>query len=135
MQGTTPARFAKFVAALFAAAALVAVAAGTASAAATPYTTDYTSEYGSVHCVGKLHISKARPGNANEGGFETEKCTSTEPNGKLTGYFNAGETYTGYWESDYYNSIGKPGMHPSSVIIKVARNFESFRVKALYPVT
>jgi hypothetical protein len=133
MQGIIPARLAKFAAAFFAASALVAVAAGTASAAtSTPYTTDYTSAYGSVHCVGTLRVSKAHPGNATEGGREVERCTSTEPNGKLTGYFTPGETYTGYWESDYYATIGKPGVQPSSVTIKVAKNFKWFIVRAVY---
>jgi hypothetical protein len=134
MHGMIPARLAKLAAALFAATALVAIAAGTAGAATvTQYTTDYSSAYGSVHCVGHIRDSKTYPGNATEGGREVEKCTSTEPEGKLTGYFTPGETYTGYWESDYYATIGQPGVQPSSVVIKVAKNFKSFKVRAVYP--
>jgi hypothetical protein len=114
---------------------LLTVAAAAASAANTPYETNYSSAYGAVHCVGKLIVNKTYPGNANEGGKEVEKCTSTEPSGKLTGYFSPGEEYTGYWESDYYATIGKFGVQPTSVLIKVSKSFKSFKVRsAIYPV-
>jgi hypothetical protein len=126
-------RLGRWTAAAVTTTAAVALAATPAGAATTktPYVTDYTSAYGAVHCEGKLIVSKKYPG----GGKEVEKCTSTEPGGKLTGYFTPGQEYTGYWESDYYATVGKPGVQPSSVLIKVAKNFKSFRVvSAVYPV-
>jgi hypothetical protein len=134
MHRTTP-KVRRFASALLAAGVLAAVGAGSASAATTHYTTEYTSEYGKVLCTGRLVVNSKYPGNATEGGKEVERCISQEPNGKLTGYFTPGEEYTGYWESDYYATIGQPGVHPSSVLIKVAKNFKSFRVvSAVYPV-
>jgi hypothetical protein len=126
-------RLGRLTAAALTTTAALALAASSAGAATTktPFVTDYTSAYGAVHCVGKLVVSTKSPG----GGKEVEKCTSTEPDGKLTGYFTPGQEYTGYWESDYYATVGKPGVQPSSVLIKVAKNFKSFRVvSAVYPV-
>ena len=62
-------------------------------------------------------------------------CRSTEPGGKLTGYFEPGEIYHGYWESDYYHfgAAENTQKFPSSLTIKVAANFKSYRVIAVYP--
>lgn len=133
MSGVIP-RIVRLATALLTTGIVVAVMAVPASATTkTSYVTDYASAYGAVHCVGKLRIDKKYPGNATSGGLEQEKCVSTEPSGKLTGYFTPGEEYTGYWESDYYATIAEPGVQPSSVVIKVAKNFKSFRVRAVYP--
>jgi hypothetical protein len=135
MRGFIATRAARLMVAALAAGMLAAVAAGPASASSTHYETNYSSAYGAVHCVGRLVTNKKYPSNATEGGKEVERCTSTEPGGKLTGYFTAGEEYTGYWESDYYATIGEPGVQPTSVLIKVAKNYKSFRVvRAIYPV-
>jgi hypothetical protein len=126
-------------AAVLAVGLVAAVSAGSAGAAPTtrtPFTTEYTSAYGKVLCTGTIAVNSIKfPGNATEGGREKEKCVSQEPGGKLTGYFTAGETYEGYWESDYYATIGESGVQPSSVVIHVAKSFKSFRVvSAIYPV-
>ncbi|HEX4483271.1 MAG TPA: hypothetical protein VH081_05745 [Solirubrobacteraceae bacterium] len=137
MHGKTSANAAKLASATLAACLISALGAGAASAATTrtPFTTEYTSAYGKVQCVGTLTVDKKYPANATEGGLEREKCTSQEPGGKLAGYFSAGEEYTGYWESDYYATIGEFGVQPSSVEIKVAKSFKSFKViSAVYPV-
>jgi hypothetical protein len=138
MHSITFPRLGRLTAALATAGLLTAVGAASAGAAPTktPYTTEYTSDYGKVLCTGILSTSSKYPGNGTEGGREREKCVSQEPGGKLTGYFTAGEEYKGYWESDYYTTIGEPGVQPSSVTIKVAKNFKSFRVvSAVYPVS
>jgi hypothetical protein len=123
----------------FTAVAIVAIATGGSASAESmkpvrhTYTTDYTSAYGAVSCTGTLVTSAAYPGNATEGGREVEKCVSTEPGGKLTGYFTPGQEYEGYWESDYYATIGEFGVQPTSVLIKVSKSFKSFKVvKAVY---
>jgi hypothetical protein len=137
MHSITFSRLGRLTAALATAALIAAIGTASASAAATktPYTTEYTSDYGKVLCTGILSTSSRYPGNATEGGREREKCVSQEPGGKLTGYFMPGEEYKGYWESDYYTTIGEPGVQPTSVTIKVAKNFKSFRVvSAIYPV-
>ncbi|SRR5579871_130356 len=137
MRGMLSSRLGRLTAAALTTAAFAALAATSAGAATTrtPYVTDYTSAYGAVHCAGKLIINSTNPGNATEGGREVEKCTSTEPGGKLTGYFTPGQEYTGYWESDYYATISEFGVQPTSILIKVSKNFKSFRVvSAVYPV-
>ncbi len=135
MRWTTSARLRALASGLLVGGILAASAAtAAAETTVTHYTTEYASAYGAVSCVGTLKTSKLYPGNATEGGREREKCTSREPGGKLTGYFTPGETYTGYWESDYYATIGRDGVQPSSITIKVAKNFRSFTViSAVYP--
>lgn len=135
MRWTTSARLRALASGLL---VIVILAACAATAAAetivTHYTTEYTSAYGKVLCTGTLVTNKRYPGDATEGGREREKCNSQEPGGKLTGYFTPGETYTGYWESDYYATIGRDGVQPTSVTIKVAKSFRSFTVvSAVYP--
>jgi hypothetical protein len=98
------------------------------------------SAWGNVSCHARLVINKNHPSDGpNEGGKEVEKCVSTEPGGKLTGYFTPGEEYTGYWESDFYHFLApmfggeNTSKLPTTVRIKVAKNFESFHVYATYP--
>lgn len=98
------------------------------------------SAWGNVSCHDTLTISKKYLSNSpNEGGLEREKCVSTEPDGKLTGFFTPGQEYNGYWESDFYHflapSFGGENTQkfPSTLTIKVAKNFKSFRVTAVYP--
>jgi hypothetical protein len=138
MHGVSITTARKLVVVGLAAVMVAAITAASASAAGKyetkSYEANYTSAYGSVHCVGKFKVSKSYPGDMEEGGREHEVCKSTEPGGKLTGYFHPGETYTGYWESDYYATIGKDDVQPTSVEIKVANNFKSFKViAAVYP--
>lgn len=133
MRWTTSARRRALAVGLLATGAL-ALGVAPASAKLTRYTTEYSSAYGKVLCVGNLRVNAEYPGNATEGGREHERCTSQEPGGKLTGYFSPGEEYHGYWESDYYATIGRVGVQPSSVTIKVAKSFRSFTVvSAIYP--
>ncbi len=127
-------------------ACLAAVAA--APAGATPiikegsftYGPNDGSAWGNVSCHAKLVINKKNPSaGPNEGGKESEKCVSTEPEGKLTGYFTPGEEYHGYWESDFYHFLApefggeNTSKLPMTLTIKVAKNFKSFRVYATYP--
>jgi hypothetical protein len=94
------------------------------------------SAWGNVKCHGRIIYNKKYPSDGpNEGGKETEKCVSTEPGGKLTGFFEPSEIYTGYWESDYYHfgAAENTQKFPSSLTIKVAANFESYKVTAIYP--
>jgi hypothetical protein len=139
MHSNTFPRLGRITAALATAGLIAAVGAGSAAASTntkTPYTTEYTSDYGKVLCTGTIVTNRTYPGTPTEGGREKEKCVSQEPGGKLTGYFTAGEEYKGYWESDYYTTIGEPGVQPTSVTIKVAKNFKSFRVvSATYAVS
>jgi hypothetical protein len=124
----------------------VAVTAGSATAAVTVHEGSFEygpsngSAWGNVKCHDKLVVSKNYPSaGPNSGGKEKELCVSTEPGGKLTGYFNPGEEYHGYWESDFYHFLasGFGGENtsklPSTVTIKVAENFKSFKVFAIYP--
>ncbi len=98
------------------------------------------SAWGNVSCHAKLTITKNYPSDGpNEGGKEHEKCVSTEPNGKLTGFFTPGQEYTGYWESDFYHFLApqfggeNTSKLPTTVKINVAKNFKSFKVFATYP--
>ncbi len=98
------------------------------------------SAWGNVRCHDVLTISKEYPSDGpNEGGLEREKCVSTEPGGKLTGFFTPGEEYHGYWESDFYHFLApefggeNTQKFPSTLTIKVAKSFKSFRVVAVYP--
>jgi hypothetical protein len=133
-------RFRRLLTALIAACCIAAIGAGTASAASTIFNFSYNdndgSAWGNVSCHGRILYNKKYPSDGvNEGGKETEKCVSTEPGGKLTGYFEPGEIYHGYWESDYYHfgALENTQKFPSSLTIKVAANFESYKVTAIYP--
>jgi hypothetical protein len=130
------------------AACCIAVVAASSAAAANEvkegtftYNETNGSAWGEVECHAKLIINKKYPSDGpNEGGKETEKCTSLAPGGKLTGYFNPGEEYHGYWESDFYHFVAPtyPGgantsKAPSMLTIKIAKNLKSFKVLATYP--
>jgi hypothetical protein len=142
MKETFNARLARLAGAVVAAACVVALAAVSASAATTvteanfEYGPNNGSAWGNVSCHAKLVVSKKFPsGGPGEGGKEVEKCVSTEPGGKLTGFFTPGQEYHGYWESDYYHfaTAENTTKFPSSLTIKVAKNFKSYRVVAIYP--
>jgi hypothetical protein len=141
MQITSKATLARVAGVLLAVACVAAIAAMPASAATVTeanfeYGPNNGSAWGNISCHAKLVVSKKYPSEgANEGGKEVEKCVSTEPGGKLTGFFTPGEEYHGYWESDFYHfaTAENTSKLPSSVTIKVAKSFRSFRVVAIYP--
>ncbi|HEX3910610.1 MAG TPA: hypothetical protein VHW67_07920 [Solirubrobacteraceae bacterium] len=142
MHRTFSTRLGRLASALLAVACFAAVAAMPAGAATTvteanfEYGPNSGSAWGNVSCHAKLIVSKKFPSNGpNEGGKEVERCVSTESEGKLTGFFTPGEVYDGYWESDYYHFAATENTtkFPSSLTIKVAKNFKSYRVVATYP--
>jgi hypothetical protein len=133
-------RTGRLLTALVAVLCVAAIGAAAASAHSEIFNFSYNntdgSAWGNVSCHGRIVYSPRYPSDGpNEGGKETELCRSTEPGGKLTGYFEPGEIYHGYWESDYYHfgALENTQKFPSSLTIKVAANFKSYKVFARYP--
>jgi hypothetical protein len=139
MTGRISARAARLAVALLASTALTAVAVQTAGATTTktPFVVEYEytgltgGGFGAVHCVGTRTVNpKFAAKGWPTGTKDVERCTSTDPSGKLIA-LTGGETGTFFpgatgWNSDFDNA---PAVTAS---YKVAITDKKFLLVAYY---